>query len=131
MFHIKNGGRWLLPLIYVLWLFSITGVVMGSLTPGVEMPVSFWNADKFVHLFAYFWLALLPVLIAKSKKRSLLLSFGLILLGCVLEFGQMYVPGRMFSLADMAANTAGVFLGFSLGERCRLRFGRLNSVSQD
>jgi VanZ family protein len=130
MFRIQNGERWFFPLIYVLWFFSIAGVVMGSLKPGVELPVSFWNADKLVHLFAYLWLALLPALIVKSKKRLLLLLWGLILLGCLLEFGQMYVPGRMFSLADMGANTAGVFLGFSMGKRFRFQFWRALSVKR-
>ena len=128
MFRIQKGERWLFPLIYVLWLFSITGVVMGSLKPGVELPVGFWNADKLVHLFAYLWLALLPALIVKSKNRLLLLSFCLILLGCILEFGQMYVPGRMFSLVDMGANAAGVFLGFPLGRRYRFWLGRALSI---
>lgn len=115
-------------MIYVLWFFSIAAVVIGSLTPGVELPVGFWNADKLVHLFAYLWLALLPALIVKSQNRLLLLSFGLILLGCILEFGQMYVPGRIVSLADMGANTAGVFLGFSMGKRFQFQFWRTLSV---
>lgn len=128
MFRVQNGERLFFPLIYVVWFSSIAAVVIGSLTPGVELPVGFWNADKLVHLFSYLWLALLPTLIVKSKNRILILSGGLILLGCILEIGQMYVPGRMFSSADMGANAAGVFIGFPLGKRCRSRFWRALSV---
>ena len=130
MFRFSNGERWFFPLIYVLWIFSIAGVVILSLKPGVELPVGFWNADKLAHLCAYLWLALLPALIVTSPKEILLLTMALILLGISLEIGQIYVPGRTFSLADMGANAAGVFLGFSLGKCCRLRLWRVLSIAE-
>jgi VanZ family protein len=126
----QNGKRWLSPLIYVLWIISIAGVVIGSLQPGTELPVDFWNADKLAHLFAYLWLALLPALIVKSPKKIFPLSMALVLLGIILEIGQIYVPGRMFSLGDIGANAAGVFLGFSMGKRWPLRLWRALPVAE-
>ena len=130
MSRFQNSKRWLFPLIYVLWIFSIAGVVIGSLKPGMALPVDFRNADKLAHLCAYLWLALLPALIVKSPKEIFLLSMALVLLGISLEIGQIDVPGRTFSLADMCANAAGVFLGFSLGKRCRLRLWRVLSIAE-
>jgi len=37
----------------------------------------------------------------------------------LLEVGQMYVPGRMFSFADMGADAAGVISGIFMGKRYR------------
>lgn len=117
MAGLQGGAKWFFCLLYALWIISIAGVVVGSLQPRLELPVGFWNADKPVHLLAYLWLALLPALIFKGAQQRFLLPVALILLGISLEIGQMYVPGRMFSLADIGANTAGVFLGFSTGKR--------------
>ena len=108
MFELQSEERWLFPLIYVLWIFSIAGVVILSLQPATKLPVDFWNADKIGHLLAYLWLALLPTLVFKSTKGMILLSLGMVFLGIILEIGQMHIPGRMFSLADMGANTSGV-----------------------
>jgi len=45
---------------------------------------------------------------------------GLVSLGVLLEVGQMYVPGRMFSFADMGADAAGVISGIFMGKRYRV-----------
>jgi VanZ family protein len=88
-----------------------------SLKPSPEVPDLFWNADKVIHCLAYLWLALLPAFVVKPPQRLVLVCVGLFLLGVTLEFGQMYIPGRTFSLADMGANGIGVGLGFSIGKR--------------
>jgi VanZ family protein len=46
----------------------------------------------------------------------------MILLGILLETGQLYVPGRTFSVADISMNTLGVILGIICGNRLRLFF---------
>ncbi len=120
----RETGWTVLPFMYVLWVFSVGAVVALSLLPDVGMPGDSSNADKIGHFFAYLWIALLPALIMKSPKRSILLFAGLVLLGAVLEVGQMYVPGRMFSFADMGANAAGAVAGIFMGRRYRARFWR-------
>lgn len=102
--HLRN--TWL-----TLGWCGIAAVVYFSLTP---KPIQFDVAqgDKIQHTAAYaslmFWFAQLYV--AGASRRWLALS--LVLLGVGMEFAQSFVPNRMSSVADMAANTAGVFLGW-------------------
>ncbi|HPX56021.1 MAG TPA: VanZ family protein [Syntrophales bacterium] len=108
------------PFIYALWGFSIVAVTVLSLYPHAEVPIGVRGIDKVGHFFAYLWLALLPALVMKSPRRSVLLFAGLVSLGVLLEVGQMYVPGRMFSFADMGADAAGVISGIFMGKRYRV-----------
>jgi len=124
MFASREEGGKIFPFIYPLWIFSLGAVVGLSLLPDAETPIDCRNADKIGHLFAYLWLALLPALVMKRPKWRVLLFAGLVSLGAVLEVGQMCIPGRMFSFADMGANAAGVFLGIFVGKRYRTRLWR-------
>jgi len=130
MSGLRGGAKWFFSLLYALWIISIAGVILGSLAPRMELPVDLWNADKLLHCVAYLWLALLPTLIFKGPQKRFLSSIALVFLGVGLEIGQMYVPGRMFSLADIGANTTGVFLGFSTGKRCYDKFWDLFSLKK-
>ena len=102
--------------ITVIWVGSICLVTYYSLVPRVEFPVDFWGSDKFYHLIAYAWLALLPMIGFSKKKLAVTAALFMIVLGIVLEMGQRYVPGRTFSIADIGANTLGVFLGIFIGK---------------
>jgi VanZ family protein len=97
------------------WIISILLVSYYSLTPRLEFPVDFWNADKVYHLLAYGWLAILPIFGYATKKRALIASVSMIFLGIGLEIGQFFVPGRTFSFLDILANSLGVFIGIGLG----------------
>ena len=79
----------------------------------VELPVDF--ADKLYHCAAYGWLALLPVIGFADHRTALCAAFFMIILGALLEAGQYFVPGRMFSVLDILANALGVILGVLLG----------------
>jgi len=130
MAELQGGTRWFFYFLSALWIISIAGVILGSLEPRMELPVGFWNADKLLHCVAYLWLALLSTLIYEGPQKRFLSSIALVFLGISLEIGQMYVPGRMFSLADIGANTTGVFLGFSTGKRCYDKFWQLFSLEK-
>ena len=97
------------------WIISILLVSYYSLTPRLEFPVDFWNADKVYHLLAYGWLAILPIFGYSTKKRAMIASISMIFLGIGLEIGQIYVPGRTFSFLDILANSLGVFIGMGFG----------------
>ena len=116
--------KWIIRMLYVLWGLSLAAVAVLSLKAGLELPIRFWNADKVWHFIVYLWLAMLPTLLLQDRRWTLRLSVSLVLFGVLLEIGQQYVPGRMFSFADMGANTAGVFLGFYMGNRYRLGLWR-------
>jgi VanZ family protein len=89
-----------------------------SLMPAIRLG-TVHGSDKLWHLAGYLLLAL-PIPFLWDSRRSIVpIGFLLALYGVALEFGQAYVPGRSFELADMAANTAGVALGLVLSVRLR------------
>lgn len=111
--------------ILVLWIASVALVVYLSLVPRIEFPYDFINADKVYHVLAYLWLSVLPFFAFRKPKAALAGTFGMIPLGMVLELAQYYVPGRSFSLLDMAANCLGVMLGIWLARYAKhLHFRR-------
>ena len=97
------------------WIISILLVSYYSLTPSLEFPVDFWNADKVYHFLSYGWLAILPIFGYAKKQRALIASVSMIFLGIGLEIGQIFVPGRTFSFLDILANSLGVFIGIGFG----------------
>ena len=76
-------------------------------------------------MLAYLWLSALPFFAFSKTGTALTAALSMIFLGIGLEFVQAHVPGRSFSVADMAANSLGIILGIWLGryiKRNHLRF---------
>jgi VanZ family protein len=105
------------------WLASMAVVAYLSLLPGIELPVTFWNADKFYHFLAYGWLGALPPLAFAGRERGRAAAYAMVILGALLEWGQSFVPGRAASAGDAVANALGVFLGIWLAEAFLVRRG--------
>ena len=101
-------------MIFWTWILSLVLVVYGTLSPDVHIDTNVQDSDKILHSLAYTWLAFGGRMSFVPASRTAGLALGLICLGCVLEIGQGFVPGRFFSVADMAANTLGVGLGLAL-----------------
>ena len=100
-------------------------VIHMSLSPRIEFPYDFSNADKVYHILAYLWLSTLPLFAFLTPKAAFAGTIGMIPMGIGLEFAQAYVPGRCFSLADMTANCLGVMMGIWLARYAkRLYFSR-------
>jgi VanZ family protein len=93
-----------------LGIFTVTYL---SLMPDPPEP-SFEQGDKFEHATAYCCLAWWFAQIAVARAGRVRVALGLLALGIGLEFAQLAVPPRTFSLADMLANAAGIGLGFLL-----------------
>ena len=109
-----------------LWVSSVVMVIYLSLSPRLEIPYDFSNADKIAHFLAYLWLATLSFFAFPTPKSALTGALCMVPLGVCLEFLQVYVPGRSFSVADMAANGLGVMLGIWLARSAkRLHFRRV------
>ncbi|WP_176631846.1 VanZ family protein [Desulfolutivibrio sulfoxidireducens] len=106
----------------VVWAVSAAAVAWMSLLPNVDMPGDFPGVDKVYHLVGYAWLAFWPCFGFARKRIGLAVSLSMILFGCGLEYAQGHVPGRMASVWDMVANTAGVLLGILAGRVVRRRF---------
>jgi VanZ family protein len=99
----------------IAWLAAVAVVVAMSLRPEPEMPMPFDEADKLYHFTGYAVLAFLPLLAFRGRV-ALYAASSMVLLGAALELGQSFVPGRSASMADIAANTAGVLCGIGLGK---------------
>ena len=104
--------------VIIAWIISIGTVSYLSVIPQVEFPCYFRWSDKLYHFLAYFWLSALPFFGFASAKKALAWALFMILLGVGLEFAQGFVPGRLFSIWDMIANSlgasAGIFYGMSI-----------------
>ena len=105
------------------WLWVSIGcalvslIVYLSLTPGPPKVIEFAFADKLEHLLAYGilmgWFGQLYL----SWKSQLVWVLAFCLLGVGMEFAQGWGGHRFFDVADMAANSLGVLLGWWLGSR--------------
>lgn len=101
-----------------VWAALVVVVVIGSLLPGASAPMEALSAlhinDKVEHIVAYLSLAFLPAL-HERRRRLGYIAVGLVALGVLLEFGQLFSPGRSFEIGDMVADAAGVIAGTSIG----------------
>jgi len=93
-------------------------VILGSLLPGNSTPIQALDRlhinDKVEHAMAYAALALLPVL-HEQRRRQIVLILIVAAMGILLEFGQLYSPGRSFDTRDMLADIVGVIIGATTG----------------
>ncbi len=92
--------------------------------PGSTIPKYPWlaviHADKFVHITLFFILCFLfarPLRsgysIDQRKKWFLVILFGAIAYGTIMEFVQKYwIPNRSFELLDIAADSTGSLLAY-------------------
>lgn len=89
----------------------VVAVIVLSLAPvALELPVE--QGDKFGHTLAYAtmmgWFAQLH----RTGRERLSLALGFAAMGVAIECAQAFLPARLFSPADMGANTLGVALGW-------------------
>src|SRR5262249_20357571 len=89
-----------------LFAAGVVAVVVLSLLPRGEMP-SVGISDKIEHLVAYALLGLTGGLAFTTRRATILLLVLLPLLGIVLEFAQLVVPGRSSEVADALADWIG------------------------
>ena len=108
-------------IVQFFWFLSIILVSYLSLIPRIQIPYEFSGADKLGHFLAYLWLGILPFFGFARLRVAFTGALLMILLGVGLEFVQSYVPGRNFSVADMAANCAGVVSGIFLAKQIKKR----------
>ena len=109
-------------IILFLWMVSIAMICYLSLVPRVEFPISFRWADVVYHFCAYLWLSFLPFISMRSVQGAWISALLMIPFGIGLEFGQHFVPARVFSIIDMAANFCGALAGIVCGRYLRSTF---------
>ena len=94
------------------WAYAVAIVVL-SLTPSPPDP-GFDYGDKLGHLLAYGGLMFWFCALYRTRNTRLAYGVGWIALGIALEFAQGATGTRSFELADMAANSLGVLVGWGL-----------------
>lgn len=107
-----------LLLIRLLFAIAMLGILVMSLLP-VSHP-DFSPNDKLNHLMAYGGLMMLGAL---GWSKHMVVAVGLVGFGVVIEGLQGMTSYRVFSVADMLANGAGVMLGWlivKLGQGSRI-----------
>jgi len=90
-------------------------VVFLSLTSDpVSLEIELPYQDKFFHALAYFALMAWFSQIYHDRFQRNMIALVFIFMGVTLEYLQGFDPNRYFEYADMAANSVGVALGFTL-----------------
>jgi len=105
--------------LYILLVGWIVLLTIGSFLPSTSFPS--WvdlggNRDKVAHFVAYFVTSFLFYLTFRTRFKkadiyAILFSFGY---GAILELAQSFMPGRVCSFGDLAANFSGVLFFFVL-----------------
>ena len=113
--------RWLTAFFVVLLLLIILAADLGLAPAFFNLINSFSFGDKLGHFVLLGLLALLVNLGFPTRRAALLgaplLTSSLIIAGVITleEFSQLFLAYRSFSLLDLAANYAGIFLFGELG----------------
>ena len=106
---------------FIFWLW-VAIILYFTLTPnGPQMKVDVkeqsFRLDYILHFLVYFSLAILYLLwkaeIFLKVKVKYLIYFlaGALILSGLIEYAQLYIPGRSFNPIDYLSNAAGIILG--------------------
>lgn len=101
-----------------VWSAAVVAVIVCSLLPGsspVKHAIDNWGlSDKLEHIVAYAVLSLLPALHERIRVQVCML-LAMMMMGVVLEFGQLMADGRSFEKEDILADSIGLLAGVVLG----------------
>ena len=99
------------------WLFAAAIVILSLMPapPDIDVP----HGDKLGHMAAYSLLTFWFCWLYPAWKTRIAYAAGWIAMGVALEFAQGATGYRSFELADMAANSLGVLLGWGISATLR------------
>ena len=102
----------------ILWSVCLVVVIIGSLLPADSAAMRTLDKldinDKVQHILAYAALGFLPAIHERRRTLAVLLVLAAAL-GVLLEYGQLYSPGRSFDVYDMLADAIGIVIGAAIG----------------
>jgi VanZ family protein len=78
------------------------------------------NFDKVMHFVFYSLFTVIAAGCTKQRNTFLWLSILIVCYGALMEFLQSFVPSRFMSVADIVANTSGVFMIILISFKSRL-----------
>ena len=106
---------------FIFWLW-VAIILYFTLTPNspqmkVDVKEQSFRLDYILHFLVYFSLAILYLLWKAESflnvKVKYLIYFlaGALILSGLIEYAQLYIPGRSFNPIDYLSNAAGIILG--------------------
>lgn len=108
------------PLLWrTLFFLALIGSYTLSVLPGETVAPLFIWSDKLNHAIAFLVLAFLMRMGWKVDYLKVVVL--LILYGAFIEFSQLFAIHRSAELADVVADTVGIFIGLKLFKLLRLR----------
>ncbi len=96
----------------LFWISAIVVLILSSM-PGT-LNYSIHNFDKLAHILTFFSLSILLLFAYKFGKPFFTTALVMALFGLAIEVLQRYVPNRVFSMADFAADLLGIALALIL-----------------
>lgn len=102
----------------LIWLATLAAVIVGSLLPAQSAAMRLIDHaginEKAGHFVAYAVLAALLSLDRFRCRRLRATIVALFLLGALLEFAQIFSPGRTCDWHDLIVNSCGILAGLAL-----------------
>ena len=96
----------------LFWLLAISVLILSCL-PGTESRTfTIENLDKVAHFFTFFLLSILLLLAYTFSKPFMVTAFLMTLFGLAIELLHLFIPNRVFSIYDFAADVLGILAAF-------------------
>lgn len=92
----------------IFWMFFVAVSVLSVLPIPVSTNSSLPHVDKLAHFGTFFLLSILLLFAYKLGRPFLTTVLVMALFGLGIEVLHLYVPGRVFSLYDFAADILGI-----------------------
>ena len=96
--------------IKILFWIILASLLYITLTPTPPKLINLHNIDKLYHFVAFAGFAT-AFKMDYSKLDTWLIVLFTTILGCAIEFAQIYIPGRGFSVVDFVADVIGGITG--------------------
>lgn len=97
----------------MLFLALLPAMLWASVQPRLAPPGEY-SADKFVHVAAFGFMAVLGWTAWMRARSRVLVAIALSVHGALIEAAQTMVPGRQGSLEDWLADILGILAGAAL-----------------
>lgn len=92
----------------MFWVFAATVLILSAIPGSVTINHSVKHLDKVGHFAAFFLLSILLLFAYKLAKPFLTTALVMAIFGFSIELLHLYVPQRVFSMYDFAADLLGV-----------------------
>lgn len=105
-----NSSRASVTLFRIFLTAAVSGILFLATIP-LACPIVSDINDKLNHVAAFFVLSFLANFSFPETKNPWFMLFALLGYGVIIELIQFFLPWRMFSLADVAADALGIGFG--------------------